>query len=166
MKYNIILEGCDCVGKTSLQQALMDRSKKAKIAHMKAPKTKEAAKHEYRNWVDTLNSETGWILDRGLLGECVYAPLMRGYYPEYMRKLEETIRPHTVLVLVTAEPDIVADRFDGKFIKKKDIPYILHRFWCEWADSNYVVKIVADTSHQTADELAEKIIAECNRKFK
>lgn len=166
MKYNIILEGCDCTGKTTLQKALADRLKRSKTAHMKAPKSKEAAQYEYKNWVEVLNSETGWILDRGMLGECVYAPLMRNYYPEYMRSLENELYYHTILVLVVAEPSIVADRFDGEFIKKKDIPYILHRFWCEWADSNYVVKIVADTSHQTADELAERIIAECNRKLK
>lgn len=166
MKYNIILEGCDCTGKTTLQKALLDRLKGSKEAHMKAPKSKEGALHEYKNWVEVLNLETGWILDRGFLGECVYAPLMRNYYPEYMRDLERELYYHNVLILVVADPTVVQERFDGKFIKKKDIPHVLHRFWCEWAASNYIAKMVVDTTNQSADELAEAIIAECKRKFK
>lgn len=165
MNYNLILEGCDCTGKTSLVTALADRLPGCKTAHMKAPKTKEGAKQEYEHWVGELNKNTGWVLDRGLLGECVYAPLMRGYYPDYMRGLEKELRSRTVLVLVVAEPAVVTKRFDGEFISSAQIPYVLHRFWCEFVDSNYLVKIVADTTYMSADELADHIIAACEKRF-
>jgi thymidylate kinase len=156
---NIILEGCDGVGKTSIVNELKLLLPNHELIKCSAPKDYKSAKKEYKLLVKQLNNKINFILDRGLLGECVYAPIMRNYYPDYMRKLETKLNDNTFLFLITASHDIILKRFDGKFITKEQIPLIDLMFKNEFNKCNYKHKFILDSSILSAKELAEKIIS-------
>lgn len=160
---NIILEGCDCVGKSTLAKLLQRMNPSLKITHYAAPASKESAQRDYEHAVDLLNMSSGHIFDRCMLGECVYGPVYRNYYPVYMRDLEKKLEPHTVLFLIQADAGEVEKRFDGKFIAKNDIPRLLTLFRSEFHQSKYTNKFIIDTTFQSPEasaDLIQKIITD------
>lgn len=158
MAYNVILEGCDCVGKTSI----------AKLFHKdgfgtikcSAPYDKFDAIQQYAQITRSLHNSKNNVLDRFMLGECVYGPVMRGYDTSgVIHELEKHLPEDTLLVLVTADADEVKRRFDGEYITIDQIPEILDRFKEEWKDSQVPHKMVVDTtwiSPETAYEHIKK----------
>jgi thymidylate kinase len=156
---NIILEGCDCVGKTSIATALMKLDPRLQLTKCNAPKDMQSGREEYERIVERLNSEDFLLFDRALLGECVYAPLFRGYYPEYMRELETRVSDNTCIFLITAEPIVAQHRFDGEFISVNQIPEIIDEFRSELHSSNYQNKYVIDTTNKTPMQAAIDIVA-------
>lgn len=159
-KYNIILEGCDCTGKTILANELITHFKDYNIVHIGAPKGLDEFRETATGLVNKLNNEQGLIFDRALLGECVYGPIKRGYYPDYMRELEKTIKDHNILVLVTADEQIIQDRFDGKFLTREEIPIVLNKFDEEFNKANYQQKIKVDTTYNSSKQIAKHIYNE------
>lgn len=165
MKYNVILEGCDCVGKTSVAD-LFRRLQRAEVVHMGPPESKESAKAAYEELVIKLNARTSLVMDRGPLGECVYGPIKRGYYPEYMRDLEKQVKPHTFLVLLSASEETVKKRFDGKHITEAEIPVVLESFWKEFNASNYARKFFVYTDNHYPLETYMEIVRLINQAIK
>ena len=160
--YNIIIEGCDCVGKTSVINKIIQEHPEFELIKCSAPKNKKEALNEYLNIVHRLQTETGLIFDRALLGECIYGPKYRDYYPEYMRNLEKLIPINTMLVLLIADIATIEKRFDGEFIKIEHIPIIQKNYIEEFNICNYKTKCMLSTDDITPMELAELIIAKCD----
>lgn len=154
---NLLIEGCDCVGKTSTIRELQKLNPQYNVVKCNAPKNKQGAMAEYVSIVNDLQTTTHTILDRGMLSECVYAPIFRGYYPEYMRTLELDVPKNTALILLTCHPEEIKRRFDGEFITENQIPNIQKRFVDEFIKSYYPRKLLLDTTRENPQQIARTI---------
>lgn len=162
---NVVLEGVDCSGKTAIAKALVKMSPTFdKIVHFSNPKDLEDGQVQYMAMAARLNSETKLVLDRAQIGERVYAPKYRGYYPLYMNELDETIPKETLFVLVVADVKEIERRFDGKFIDKEDIDELQKTFFAEFSDSPLKSKMVLDTTHITPEQAAWWLMCMCGAK--
>lgn len=156
---NIVVEGCDCTGKTGLVDRLVDRLGFAKVKYS-APKDAFDAVKQNITAVNHLNSYTGFVYDRAWLGEEVYGPLKRGYDPRgYTHDLELLLKPHTLLVVLTAKPLIVERRFDGQFITVKEIPRVVEAFAREYRESLVPHKLEIDTGFISQDAVYDRVLA-------
>lgn len=75
-----------------------------------------------------------------------------------------TFAPETVLVLVKASAEVIAERLrreprSNGVLKEKDIAYILGRFEEGYANSSLRRKIELDTSSSTANETMDEFVA-------
>jgi len=147
--YNVLLEGCDGVGKTSVANELQKHG--FKIRHCVAPKSCSRGMTEYERLSRFLNSHSGYVFDRALLGECVYSPIKRNYYPSYMRVFERHLYKNTILVLLVCDYEELRRRFDGKFIKQHQLVLVQEMYKNEFEKSKYQTKILIDT---TIDDMA------------
>lgn len=130
-------------------------------SHFGAPKNKAEGKRDYTSTMKFLNNQTGIIFDRWALGERVYGPLFRKYYPDYMDKIENELKDHNYLFLITASVKVVRKRIlesrhQGK--ENKYIETILKSFEREFKKSKYPNKFIIDTTNITPDEAADQII--------
>jgi len=96
----IIFEGSDCVGKTSLINEFSKLLPKDKIVlkHYKNPPNVLSQQlYCYQEYVFEIDRIAPWkdeiifLYDRFYFGERVYAPIFRGYYPEYNDEIEYNI---------------------------------------------------------------------------
>ena len=156
--FNIILEGCDCVGKSSIAFKLIKTIPSLRLIKIDAPKNKKEARKQYTHLISQLNSERGIICDRSFFGERVYAPLMRGYYPNYMDFLEAKLKDHNFLFVITAEDAVIKERFDGDFIKLDQIHGIKMSFINELLKSKVKNKFVLDTSYISSLEAMHQVL--------
>jgi len=161
---NYLICGCDCTGKTTLINEFLKHGT-FDVRHCKNPPInlsqsdqKEYARQEYIRGIKDLNAGCDIIYDRFLLGECIYGPIFRNYYPDYMRELERTLNENTILIVLTASPELVLSRFDGKFIKPEQIPEILIRFGREFAASNIKRKLLVFVDDMTPEMIYDYIM--------
>ncbi|MBM3239461.1 hypothetical protein FJZ31_24475 [Candidatus Poribacteria bacterium] len=98
--------------------------------------------------------------------EAIYGPLY--YYPAhqvgYAREVEEKMPSDTILILLTAAPEVIAKRMEENpheynVIKKEDIPMLLNRFSEEFNRSLMQKKFRLDTSNLTPEELFEQFMS-------
>ena len=155
---NIILEGCDKTGKTSIAKKLIELCPTLKYLHFTAPKNYGDGQKQYIKLIKKLNNEHGLVCDRSWLGEGVYAPLMRGYTPDYLRNLEKSILNHNYLFLIIADENKVLKRFDGKFIIPAQINYVLSEFKKEFDNCNVQKKFVIDTTNDNISTCVNNIL--------
>jgi len=155
--FNLILEGCDGVGKTTIFKKMLRRGDFMIGMHTDAPTSKESYKKQITKEIEQLNTHIGLLYDRSFLSECVYAPLVRGYYPEYMRELEKTIKPHTILVLLTAPSYIIEERYDGKVLRKDQIAECLDRYHTEFQKCNITHKCMINSGIKNPSEVLKEI---------
>lgn len=107
-KYHIIVEGPDNSGKSTLVQRLVEMApydERASVKHFSKPKSKEEAKESYYAWLGFMRVSDRTIADRAFYGEAVYAPLYRGYYPEYLPDLDEQFSKLENAALIVLAPD-------------------------------------------------------------
>lgn len=165
---SFLIEGCDCVGKTTLVKQFLkhdeNKRKKLKVIKCSAPPSNLCreeqrlfCKNQYEKIVRLMNSRGNLVLDRFHLGEAVYAPIFRGYYPDYVRELEKKMEDVKLIVL-TANPALVVKRFDGKFITKRQIPAILKNFEAQFYLSDIKNKVLIDISSLSPEEVYLKAI--------
>lgn len=163
---NLIFEGCDRVGKTTTINELMKRSPNfyelRKCSHppidMPWREQNLIAKEEYLHGIKDLNTHNNIIYDRFILGEAVYAPLMRGYYPNYIRHAEKMIKKdNNLLILLTAGSKEIAKRFDYKYINLSFVPAILKMFEEQFKNTNFHYKICIDTTHTQTSKVCDEI---------
>jgi hypothetical protein len=157
-KYNVILEGCDKVGKSTIADILCRRGKVDFAVHFNAPKDIHAGMREYYSTLNFLNRNNKICYDRWALGEKVYGPMIRNYYPNYMNDLESKILPHNFLFLITAELNIVLERFDDVGLERSQIREVLERFQLEFNECQYPNKFIIDTTKATPDESVDLIL--------
>lgn len=118
MLQNIIIEGLDRLGKSTLIEGIQERLGFFTVVHYSKPKTLShyvnqvgvsAAKQAYQResfeqMFKLLSGEARLILDRAHLGEAVYAKRYRGYDGDYVFDLEGvkqlTALNNTLLVLL------------------------------------------------------------------
>ena len=158
MKYNIILEGCDRVGKSTVKDILCNRGDILIATHFRSPGGYDEGIMEYNKTLTFLNNNEHILYDRWALGERVYGPLLRGYYPDYMDELESRIAPHNYLFLLMADRETIESRWDSKGIDKSHIGHVLKAFINEFNKSKYPKKYIIDTEGLTPDEVADKIM--------
>ena len=161
--YNIILEGCDCVGKSSIFDKIMHRGLLGEkmigfqCKNRMPPKSYEDGKQLNEEILHLSNKFDGIVFDRHILSEKVYAPILRNYYPDYISKLEKQLKPHNYLFLITADLEVVRNRFDGKEITLELIPRILKDYKRNFHNCYYPNKIIIDTTNITSFQALEKI---------
>jgi hypothetical protein len=74
-----------------------------------------------------------------------------------MRELEKTLNENTVLIVLTASPELIKSRYDGKFIKEDQIPLILRRFEEEFEKSNIKRKLLVRVDGMTPEQIYDYI---------
>ena len=98
--------------------------------------------------------------------EAIYGPLY--YYPShqvmYAREVEQKMPPDTMMILLTASPEVIAKRMEENpheynVIKKEDIPMLLNRFNEEFGRSLIRKKFRIDTSNLTPEELFNQFMS-------
>ena len=142
---NIVLEGCDCVGKTSIADLFVRQGYER--VKMSAPQSKWHAISQLAQLAERLEREDNLVVDRAWLGECVYGQIMRGYDTSALiHEYENHLPKNTLLVLVYATPETVMERFDGEFITEKQIPEVLEWFSTAYEHSNAPNKFAVDTT--------------------
>ena len=154
---NIILEGCDCVGKTTLAQFLVDYDNysifKFNIPRGETKEQQEAfAKQSYYNELDRIKQSNSLVYDRFYLGEFIYAPLLRGYTPQYQHDLENKLNSNKIILAVlTADVSKIKERFDHKVLKPEQLDYVNTQYIKKFNESRIFNKILLDTTHSTPE---------------
>ncbi|MEM2926808.1 MAG: hypothetical protein QW220_02105 [Candidatus Bathyarchaeia archaeon] len=100
----------------------------------------------------------------------IYGPLYYGYKPEFLairhgRELEKELPNDTILVLLTASPEVIVRRMERdpheyQVIRKEDVPILLQKFEEEFRASTIHAKIRIDTSNRTPEETLEEFLAQ------
>jgi thymidylate kinase len=160
--FNIILDGCDSVGKTTLFEYILRQgilNQRLTGQHYSAPKNMEHGRQQYIAGIKILNRIRGLIFDRFMLGERVYAPIMRGYAPVYMNELESKLKSHNFLfLLICSDLDVLKKRFDGEFIKESQLITVQNKYIEEFAKSEYENKFIIDTVKMSVKEEYDFIV--------
>lgn len=161
MKGNILLEGVDGTGKSTLANALRDLYPTARIEHRGPPERPEDELAQAAEDLVMLNNERAVIMDRTqFLSARVYAPVFRGYDPtEEVMLLEGKLAPHNILVLLDATVPTLEARYDGIFIEKRQIPELRRRYLAAFDASPVRNKLRLATDGATVDTLSLAIIA-------
>ena len=123
---NIILEGMDRVGKSTLARMLQTwmLANRATSFHnvsccaFKLPKGKEeeVSRFYYSNLIAMMCQQWKFIFDRSHIGEAVYSPIYRGYNGDYVFNIEKYYgleNHNNVLFLFDASNQILISRDDG-----------------------------------------------------
>ena len=161
--YNIILEGCDCVGKTSIFDEIMHRGLLGKkmigiqCKNRMPPKSYEDGKKLNEELLHLSNKLDGIVFDRHILSEKVYAPILRNYFPNYINELEKQLKEHNFLFLITADIDVIRERFDGKEITSELIPNVVNMYKYHFHKCYYPHKFIINTTNITPFQALKKI---------
>jgi len=101
--------------------------------------------------------------------DTIYGPLYYGYKPEFLairqgRELEKELPSDTILVLLTASPEVIAERMRKKpheyqVVKKEDISLLLEKFEEEFRVSTIHAKIRIDTTNLTPEQTLQEFLA-------
>lgn len=95
-----IIEGLDRLGKSTLVDGIVNTLGYHEIIHYQKPKKLAYYKEDlleyqrasFQTMFQLLNSNANIVMDRGHLGEMVYAPIYRGYPGDYVIELERVHR--------------------------------------------------------------------------
>ena len=162
----IILEGCDCVGKTSTIENLKKYfNNDCIIKHFSNPPKNLSqqdqhnfCKIEYFNELNFSCFNVPIIYDRYYFGEQIYAPIYRKYSPNYINELENRLNDeNALLILLVADIKDLHKRFDGIFIKKEQMDKIQETYINLFEKCNLKNKIQISTSKYNVDEVAKII---------
>lgn len=137
----IILEGADCVGKTSFAhrlQATFAAGADVRTLHRGAPTADVVNEYtdDLLNYVPTADrSEPHYVLDRWHWGEEVYGPLYRGksgFTNETFDVVERFLRDRgAFVVLLEADPKEIRRRMKETkedFLQPEHVPYVLNEY--------------------------------------
>lgn len=165
----IIVEGCDCSGKSSLIYNL-SKFIDFEYKHFSSPPStlSKIDQHNYckNQYYNELKKDYNKLVvfDRFYFGEQIYAPIYRNYYPDYINDFENKLNNHNVLlVLVEAKPEIIMKRFDNIFIQKNDIPKIVNTYKYIFEKSIIKNKMIIDTSYKNSYDCAKEVYNEYQR---
>ena len=186
----LIIIGCEYTGKSTLLNSLAQWGRKQGIHfhlddHFTIPGEQHLGEEDKKAMVnltptlkerfqrfqvyyhiDVAHKNQHIILVGFHIEEAIYGPLY--YYPShqvaYTREVEEKMPSDTILILLTASPDVIAKRMEENpheynVIKKEDIPMLVNRFNEEFNRSLIQKKIRIDTSNLTSEELFEQFMS-------
>jgi len=188
---NIIIIGCEYVGKTTLANNLVEWGKKRDFYfhiddHFTIPDS--SLPKEDRDIMLTLSThfkerfqrfqaiyhvrvmnqyrdslEVGFYFE-----DTIYGPLYYGYDPHMLavlhgRQLEKELPEDTILVLLTASPEVITKRMDAdpheyQVIKREDIPLLLEKFKEEFLSSGIHAKIEINTDNLNPDQVLKEFM--------
>ena len=128
----IIISGCDRTGKSTIAQQLADKLN-AVYTHFSYPSSKEEAKQEYYNFIETISLNKMYICDRFYEGEYVYAPIYRDYQLDYSHEIERKIKDTTsaLFIYVRADLHVIQDRIKScgeDYVKDEDIIRVINNY--------------------------------------
>lgn len=133
---NIVIEGCDRVGKTTLANLIADVYQ-GEVIHIPFKSTAENP-HQQKMDMRKLNTDLVRqcvsqepprlrIYDRFIYGEHVYGHL-RGYESDYLFTDEWVLPNNIILIVVDADLRVLSNRFDDKTQNVENVPLFLDRF--------------------------------------
>ena len=187
----VIVVGCEYSGVTTLIEGIMDWGHERAINHHLddhftipdrqhlAPEDREtmahlspALKERFQRMQLVYHIRLLHRFDHILLGgfhieEAIYGPLY--YYPggvaSEIREYEEEMPKNTILVHLTASPEVIQKRMETdpheySLIQKEDIPTLLDRFQQEFDASLIPNKIQIDTSDLAPEVLLQTFLSQ------
>lgn len=164
MQFNILLEGCDCVGKTSIYEEIMHRGILGEsmigIKYFAVPpKNKTESEKIHNKILKISNKFHGLVFDRHMLSEKIYAPILRKYKTNYIDYLESQLSTHNILFLITTDFFTIRKRFEKeKLIPINLIPLILGTYLREfYLSKHYFHKFVINTTKMTPYQALQAI---------
>ncbi|MBS7609739.1 hypothetical protein KEJ19_04100 [Candidatus Bathyarchaeota archaeon] len=189
----VIIIGCEYAGKSTLAKNLLEWGRKHDMRfhlddHFTIPDaslSKEdrevmltlspAFKERFQRFQDVyhvrLLRNFRDAIEVGFYSEnTIYGPLYYGYKPEFLairhgRELEKELPSDTILVLLTASPEVIVKRMEMdpheyQVIRKEDVPILLQKFEEEFRASTIHAKIRIDTSNRTPEETLQEFLAQ------
>lgn len=165
-KMNIIIEGCDKSGKSTIIEALKNKVPgMVSVKLMTKPRTKEEADREYiqdvykkmRSISRTTNLPV--LFDRFYLSEVVYS-FKRGYEAmddPFFKEFDRSLKEDTILVLLEVDPELIAKRFKKDredFAKEEEIELIQKRYRTVFEQSE-LPKIKIDPTDRLEEAVEE-----------
>jgi shikimate kinase len=106
--------------------------------------------------------------------DTIYGPIYYGYKPNFLairhgRELEKELPKDTILVLLTALPETIANRMEEspheyQIIKKEDIPMLLEEFEKEFQSSTIHAKIKIDTTKMSPEQVSHEFLEQARQR--
>ena len=109
----IIISGCDRVGKTTLCNNLQ-KQLNAQYTHFSVPENQDSAFNEYKDFIDQIDNNKIYLIDRFYECECIYAPIFRGYNNIQVKQFDNILRKKTkvLFIYIKADLDIIKQRMN------------------------------------------------------
>jgi len=129
----IIISGCDRTGKTTFCNQLKSKLINYEYIHFTAPKTEQEAYNKYLNFINQLNPNKLYIIDRFYESEKVYGPIYRNYNIQYNYDFDKLLRNKVkvLFIYVRADLDIIKQRINDvgdELVSIKDVEQICYNF--------------------------------------
>lgn len=138
----VIFTGCDRSGKTTLTQAFINYAQQfinkddditdIEYKHFYVPSSKEEAEKEYFDYINNVQDNKLYILDRFYESEYVYAPIYRNYSIDYLEAIEELLnKKNTLFVYMQTPLNTIRKRVNqqgDEYIDIKDVQKICSNF--------------------------------------
>jgi uracil-DNA glycosylase family 4 len=157
-----VIAGVDGTGKSTLANNLI-KDLNGDYVHFSNPKDMADGKKQYFDFLRSTDKDKLYICDRYHDGEWVYAPLYRGYMPNYMVELEtELIQNHNyLLTYVTADVNeiIRRTRERGEDFVKSESHYqiLLDNYMNNFLTKQTLPFTIVDTTNTTPDQCTQLV---------
>lgn len=161
---NLVIEGCDCVGKTTLINSIVKNcDRNFKLFHFQRPpenmavsQVREFQKQMFFVHANYLIHDNDVIFDRYHIGELVYGKLYREYDIDYIDDLEKLIKEHCILICMSCNREQIDKRFDNKGMPRYDLEKVNNLF-IKYCKLSKLRKIFIDTSNNTPQQTLEEL---------
>lgn len=129
----IIISGCDRTGKTTLSNNIRSHFSSSIYKHFQVPASAQAAKDEYFSFLDNIDPNQLYILDRFYECEAVYAPIYRNYTLSYQQEIEQLLREkfNVLFVYVQSDLDVIKQRIINcgeDYVHDDDITKVINNY--------------------------------------
>jgi uracil-DNA glycosylase family 4 len=156
MSLIISVTGQDGVGKTTIVNELI-KMYNAKTEHFCQPKDMEDAKQQYYKFLNNVEDNQTYVLDRYYEGEMIYAPLYRNYKMDYLFDLErDVIQKHNhIFIRVTAGIETILERIKirGEDYVKPEHHVVLKDLFDDFFNNQCMPFIVVNTENDLQTNL-------------
>lgn len=160
MNFNLIIEGCDGVGKTSTIGALMKVFNWKKVIKHKVFENQYEQKRENERAVVDVNVETGIIYDRFIWSDAIYPKVMDRYKTSYIKELERRLNKHNIVIILTANSKRLHDRYDNGYLPKEKLDEVNKEYIKLYNNLDVEHKLLIDTSEKNSFQIAQLIAME------
>lgn len=141
----IIVSGCDRVGKTTFCTQLQ-KQLNAYYVHFSVPKSQNSAYKEYENFINQIDNNKVYVIDRFYECECIYAPIFRGYNNLQVKQFDNILRKKTkvLFIYIKSKLNIIKQRITDigdDYINIGNIEkiYYLYQIYMEKIQLPYII---------------------------
>lgn len=158
---NIILEGPDATGKSTLANSLKEKYHMDKIIHCGAD-----GKNDYNYFIDLLNNNENTIFDRFHIGEMVY-PVIYGrdfkLTEEDFRKINNRIIEKNAIVIIFYSSDI--DLLKERLVERDEYHYLkeIDQQNKEYLKRMYILNVYEDMNLKFVDVANENAYSDLDK---